>query len=408
MAYPKQGEEVLGYIVDDGAESDKKKSGACRVYIPSQYSNEFRLEDLPLVPRLGAAGNESVVSFGGAIELGTPVRFVKEYGQAGSGLGYISGVVKDETASNLELAGNVGRDWHKMIADAIKKKVPVNSKAKAGSGPAGSKPTQEAGPKYSRDLITGIPSTATLWPISGMRIPQVKSVETAVQAFSAIMPASALAGLPGMGLSLGNLFSNMPSVIKDQIFNALPKDMGDALNVITNILPEISAEGLSGARVNPEIFYANAAKMLTQCRDISDLIDCIIDLITDTSLHGADTLPNLTIEIDTPFGKANVEFDVNGNSSEKNSDDITQLIGTFSSLLSDASGGFPSVFPDKNMWGGSSQVMGDMFKRLAPEEFSKAVQQAQKAIAPGTQERTRLNTAVSFAMKGKDLFNALK
>lgn len=408
MAYPKEDKDVLGIVVDDGAETDKKKSGAVRVYIPSQYSNEFSLEQLPLIPRLGSGGNESVVSFGGAIELGTPVLIKKTTGHAGSGFGYISEVIKDETGSNVALAGNVDINWHKMIAEAKKKEVPINSKAKAGSGEAGSKPTEEAGGKYFRDLVKGIPSSSTLWPIAGMKIPQVNSIETAVQAFSAIMPAGALAGLPGIGLSLGNLFTNMPSAIKDEIFSKLPKDVGEALTTITNLIPENSAEGLSGTRVNPEVFYANAALMLSQCRDVSDLIQCILDLLTDTSLHGTDTLPNITVEIDTPFGKANVEFDIKGSGTEKNSDDITQLIGTFTSLLTNTSGGFPSVFPDKNMWGESSQVMGDMFKRLAPEEFSKAVQQAQKAIAPGTQERTNLNKAVNFAMTGKNIFDALK
>ncbi len=407
MSYPKEDKDVLGIVVDDGAETDKKQSGACRVYIPSQYSNEFKLEDLPLIPRLGAAGNESVVSFGGAIELGTPVIVKKTTGLAGSGFGYISEVVKDETQNGLELPGNISIDWHKMIQEAKNKEVKINSQAKAGSGPAESKPTEEAGGKYYRNLVKGIPSSSTLWPIAGMKIPQVKSVETAVQAFTSIMSASALAGLPGVGLSLGSLFTNMPSVIKDQIFKALPKDVGDALTTITNLIPENSAEGLSGARINPEVFYANAAEMLSQCRDVSDLIQCITDLLTDTSLHGTDTLPNLTIEIDTPFGKANVEFDVSGNSTDKNSNEIVDLIGKFTSLLSSASN-FPSVFPDKNMWGESSQVMGEMFKRLAPEEFKKAVQQAQKSIAPGTQERTRLNTVVKDAMTSKDIFKALK
>ena len=407
MSYPKEDKDVLGIVVDDGSKSDKKQSGACRVYIPSQYSNEFKLEDLPLIPRLGAAGNESVVTFGGAIELGTPVIVKKTTGQAGSGLGYISQVIKDETQNSLELPGNVSIDWHNMIKKAKEQTVDIQSKAKAGSGEAGSKPTEEAGEKYYRNLVKGIASSSTLWPIAGMKIPQVKSVETATQSFTSIMSASALAGLPGAGLSLGNLFTNMPSAIKDKIFSALPKEIGETLTTITNLMPESSAEGLSGIRINPEVFYANAAEMLSQCRDVSDLINCITDLMTDTSLHGTDTLPNLTIEIDTPFGKANVEFDISGNSTDKNSDDVTKLIGTFTSLLSDVGGGFPSVFPDKNMWGESSKVMGDMFKRLNPQEYTKAIQQAQKAIAPGTSERNRLNTVVSAAMSAKNIFDSI-
>jgi len=407
MAYPNQDKKVVGIVVDDGSESDKKQSGAVRVYIPSQMCNDFTLDKLPLIPRLGGAGNESIATFGGAIELGSCVVVEKTAGLDGTSLGVITHVARDETQAGLELPGNVSIDWHKMIEEAKNKKVKINSQAKAGSGEAGSKPTEEAGGKYYRNLVKGIPSSSTLWPIAGMRIPQVNSIETAVQAFSSIFPSSALGNLPGIGLSLGNLFNNMPSAIRDEINSKLPKDVGDALNTITNLIPQNSADGLYGIRVNPEVFYINAAKMLSECRDISDLVKCIMMLLSDTSLHGTDTLPNVTIEIDTPFGKANVEFDVKGNSSEKNSDDVTKLIGTFTSLLTNTSGGFPSVFPDKNMWGESSKVMGDMFKRLAPEEFSKAVQQAQKAIAPGTKERTNLNKVVDAAMKAKNIFDSI-
>jgi hypothetical protein len=209
-----------------------------------------------------------------------------------------------------------------------------------------------------------------------------------------------------MGLSLGNLFNNMPSAIKDKILSKLPKDIGTAFNTITKLIPENSADGLSGIRVNPEVFYVNAAKMLSECRDVSDLVRCIMMLLSDTSLHGTDTLPNVTLEIDTPFGKANVEFDVKGSGSEKTNDTVKKLIDAFTSLISN-SGGFPSVFPDKNMWGQSSQVMADMFKRLEPAEYKKAVEQAQKAIAPGTQERANLNKVVNAAMTAKDIFGAL-
>lgn len=59
------------------------------------------------------------------------------------------------------------------------------------------------------------------------------------------------------------------------------------------------------------------------------------------------------------------------------------------------------------MWGESSKVMGDMFKRLNPQEYTKAIQQAQKAIAPGTGERNRLNTVVSAAMSAKNIFDSI-
>ena len=241
-----------------------------------------------------------------------------------------------------------------------------------------------------------------------MKIPQVNSIETATQAFTAIMPAGAIAGLAGQALSMGNLFSNMPSAIKDQIFSALPKELGEALETMINVMPEITPSGLSGTRVNPEVFYANVLEMLTKCRDIDDLIKCIIDLLTNTDLHGADTLPNITVEVDTPFGKANVEFNITGSGTEKNDDTVSKLIGAFSSLLTNSSGGFPGVLVNKNMWGKSSEVMGDMMKRLKPEEFSKAVQMAQNSIAPGTKARENVNEMQKLANLGQDVLSFFK
>lgn len=403
MRYPKDNEDLIGIVVGGGDDDPAKdQSGTCRVYVPSLHSNDVKREDLPLVPRLGSGGNEGMTFFGGPPEDGAQV-IIRRYNGVGSGFGYIVGVVKDDTNNRQSAPGNINIRAHKLIQEALTRKHKINSKAKAGSGEAGSKPTEEAGEKFFHDLVKSIPNSATLWPIAGMKIPQVNSIETATQAFSAIMPASALAGLAGQALSMGNLFSNMPAAIKDQIFKALPKELGESLNTMINLMPEIEPSGLSGTRVNPEVFYANALEMLTQCRDIDDLIKCIIDLMTNTDLHGADTLPNITVEIDTPFGKANVEFDIKGNGTEKNDDTVSKLISAFTSLLTNSSGGFPGALVDKNMWTQSSQVMGDMMKRLKPEEYQKAVQMAQKSIAPGTKPRENVNKLQELANGGTDV-----
>lgn len=405
MAYPKDGQDLIGIVIGGGDDDpDKKQSGACRVYIPSLHSNDVRREDLPLIPRLGSGGNEGMTFFGGPPEDGSQV-IVRRYNGVGTGHGYIIGVVKDDTNTNQSAPGNINIRAHKLIQEALTRKHKINSKAKAGSGEAGSKPTEEAGDKYFHDLLKGIPNSSTLWPIAGMKIPKVNSIETAVQSFSAIMPASAIAGLAGSALSMGNLFSNMPAAIKDKLFSTLPKDVGEALNTMINLMPEIAPEGLSGTRVNSEIFYANALELLTKCRDVNDLINCIMELLTNTSLHGTDTLPNVIVQIDTPFGKSNVSFDVTGSGSESSSDDVKNLVNAFTGLLNNTSGGFPGALINKNMWGGSSEVMGDMMKRLKPEEFSKAVQMAQKSIAPGTTPRELVNTAQQLANLGKNIFS---
>lgn len=405
MKYPKDNEDLIGIVVGGGDDDPAKdQSGTCRVYVPSLHSNDVKREDLPLVPRLGSGGNEGTIFFGGPPEDGSQV-IIRRYNGVGSGFGCIVGVVKDDTNSNQSAPGNLNIRSHKLIQEALTRQHKINSKAKAGSGQAGSKPTEESGGKYFHDLVKGIPNSSTLWPIAGMKIPQVNSIETATQSFSAIMPAGAIAGLAGQALSMGNLFSSMPSAIKDKLFSALPKDLGNALETMTNLMPEISPSGLSGTRVNPEVFYANALKLLTECRDIDDLIKCITELMTNTALHGADTLPNITVEIDTPFGKSNVEFDITGSGKESAAEEVLNLVNQFSSMLTNTTGGFPGSFVDKNMWGGSSEVMGKMMSRLAPGEFKKATQMAQNSIAPGTTAREKVNNLQNLANSGKDVLS---
>lgn len=406
MSYPNQDQDVLMIVVGGGDDDpDPTQSGGVRCYAPSQYSDDVPREHLPFIRPLGSGSNDDLCSFGGAIEDGTAVIVRKKAGPAGTGHGYIVGVVKDDTNTGQTIPGNLNIRAHKAVLDALTRQHKINSKAKAGSGEANSKPTEEAGPKYSHDLLKGIPNSKTLWPITGMRIPQVKSVPTATQAFSAIMSPDALGSLPGMALSLGSLFTSMPSELMSQITQNMPEEVQETFNTMINLMPENSASGLSGIRVNPEVFFANAVELLSKCRSTADIVAAIQELLSNTALHGTDTLEDIKVPIETPFGTINVSFDVSGNSTDDIPDAIKKLIDAFTSMLSNSSGGFPGVFPDKNMWRESSQVMGDMMKRLKPEEYKKAVEQAQKSIAPGSDPRAKLNTFVATAMKGMDIMS---
>lgn len=391
MTYPKEGADLIGIVVGGGDDDAKDKSGTCRVFIPSLHSDDVQREHLPKVTRLGSGGNEGLCFFGGPPEDGSMVIIRKNTGHSGSGFGYIVGVIKDDTNTKQEVPGNFSIRGFKAVREALARKHKINPKAKAGSGEAGSKPTENVGEKFYHDLLKGIPNSATLWPIAGMKLPQVKGIPTATQAFNSIMPASALAALPGMPLSLGNLFANMPSVIMDELMSKLPKDVGQALTTMINLIPVSSPNGLEGTRVNPEIFYANALKVLSECRSTDDIVQCIETLITDTSLHGSDTLPPVSIDVDTPFGPIKVNFSINGLGLDVADSKVLDMAKQFSGLLQDAGGGFPGASMSKNMWGGSSAVMGDMMKRLSSSEYKKAIDMAKNSIAPGTSSRKKIN-----------------
>lgn len=400
MSWPNQERDVVGIVVGKGDE-DKTQSGKCYVYIPSQYSNDFKLEDLVLMGGLTTADKQGSISSSGPPEPGTMVMVRKNAGHAGTPHGYIAGIVKEDTNTNQVVKGNMNIRSHQLIAKAFAEVLPINSKAKAGKGEANSKPTEEAGPKYNHDLVKGVPSSATLWPIAGMKIPQSKNITTAKQAFNNIMSPDILSKLPGVGLSMGNMFNLMPAELKNQLFDALPDGVGETLNTMINLMPENSPDTGNGITINPEVFFPKAVELLSQCRDTTDLINCLMELMTNTSYHGADTLPPVSVKVDTPFGQIDMSFDVAGTATSLLPQEAQKAVDTFTKMLSGGSM-FPGVIPDKNLWRGSSQVMGQMMSRLPGGEYQKAVQMAQKSVAPGSSPRQKLNALASKVFQGKD------
>lgn len=400
MSWPNQERDIVGIVVGKGDE-DRTQSGKCYVYLPSQYSNDYKLEDLVLMGGLSTADKSGTCTSSGPAEPGTMVMVRKNAGHAGTPHGYITGIVKEDTNTNQTVKGNMNIRSHKLIAQAFAQELPINSKAKAGKGPANSKPPEEVGPKYKHDLVKGIPSSSTLWPIAGMKIPQSKNINTATQAFNNIMSPDVLSKLPGMGLSMGNLFNMMPAELKNQLFSALPDGLGETLETMINLIPEISPDAGNGTVINPEVFFPKAVEVLSKCRDTTDLIDCIMDLMTNSEYHGADTLPSVSIKVDTPFGEIDMSFDVMGTATSLLPQEAQQAVDTFTKMLSGGSG-FPGVLPDKNLWRGSSQVMGQMMSRLPGGEYSKAVQQAQKSVAPGSSPRQKLNALAAKVFQGSD------
>lgn len=406
MAVHKDMVEFFHAVVVGGQDDDvpKEKDGSCRIFDPLRMSNEFKREDLPFVKTIGTGDQMGDMNNSGPPEDGSFVLCRKARGHDGTSFVEVIGVCKDPKNSlGQSLPGNFDIRSFTVVDEAFKRKRKINEKAKAGSGEAGSKPTEQAGKGYNRDLVKALPASSTLWEIAGMKIPQEKSIETATQAFSAIMSPEALGGLPGMALSFSNIFKMMPAELMSKLTSELPPEVNESLTAVMNLMPEIEPSGLSGPRINPEVFFVNAVDVLSKCRSTTDLMDAITELMTNTSLHGSDTLPPVEVKIDTPFGEVNVKFDINGNGLEEAVGDVTNLLNTFTDLLSDASGAFPGILSNKNMWTGSAQVMGDMMKRLDSGEYKKAVQQAQKSIAAGTQPRSLINNFKSIMDNASDI-----
>jgi hypothetical protein len=330
---------------------------------------------------------------------------MKMPGHAGSGHLTILGTVPNDIDKDSTIPGN-SSNW--TAIDAAKKALTkIRVPNDVGSGPAGSKPPKEKGQYHKHELVKYLPSTATLWPMNGIKIPQVQNIATATQAFSSILTGDMLSMLPGMNMTLGSLMSNMPAALKNELFKNIPPEIGGALNSMSALMQTmeiVEGGGFNTAtKINPAVFFNNAANLISNSRTIYDLVGNFNQLQYDTSLFGLDSLPPVSMTMTGgPFGDVPIQIDAMGTISSLVPEPVQKLADAFGSLMSNGDG-FPGVFPGANMFGGSSGVMNDMFSRLPNSELNKAVTQMQQNVAPGTTAREQVNKIAGLGIKGARL-----
>jgi hypothetical protein len=213
--------------------------------------------------------------------------------------------------------------------------------------------------------------------------------------------------LPGMNMTLGSLMSNMPAALKNELFKNIPPEIGGALNSMSALMQTmeiVEGGGFNTAtKINPAVFFDNAANLISNSRTIYDLVGNFNQLQYDTSLFGLDSLPPVSMTMTGgPFGDVPIQIDAMGTITSLVPEPVKKLADAFGSLMSNGDG-FPGVFPGANMFGGSSGVMNDMFSRLPNAELNKAVTQMQQNVAPGTTAREQVNKIAGLGIKGARL-----
>ena len=410
--YPNENKIVYCIVVggNDG-DPDPTQSGGCRVYCPGEYGKDVDIKHLPFSRTMAQGNQGGITNFNPPPEHGSAVMCMKMAGQSGSGHLQILGAVPNDINKDSTIPGN-SSIWpaiDKAIKDLTKIRIPND----VGSGPAGSKPPKEKGQYHKHELVKYLPSTATLWPMNGIKIPQVQNIATATQSFSSILTGDMLSMLPGMNMTLGSLMSNMPAALKDELFKNIPPEIGGALNSMSALMQTmeiVEGGGFNTAtKINPAVYFNNAANLISNSRTIYDLVGNFNQLQYDTSLFGLDSLPPVSMTMaGGPFGDVPIQIDAMGTITSLVPEPVQKLAEAFGSLMSNGAG-FPGVFPGANMFGGSSGVLNEMFNRLPNTELNKAVTQMQKNVAPGLPGRDKVNKMAGFAMTGVKLgLSALK
>jgi hypothetical protein len=205
-------------------------------------------------------------------------------------------------------------------------------------------------------------------------------------------------------MTLGSLLNNMPAALKDELFKNIPPEIGGAINSMSNLMQSMEINEGGGfntaTKINPDVFFQNAANVLADARTIYDMVGSFQRLQYDTSLFGLESLPPVSFTMTGgPFGDIPMQVDALGNITSLVPESVKKLADTFSSLMSNGAQ-FPGVFPGANMFGGSAGVMNEMFNRLPTGELTKAVTQMQKNVAPGTKQRGNLTKVLETGMKG--------
>jgi hypothetical protein len=406
VAYPNENKIVYGIVVGgNDSDPDPTQSGGVRIYIPGEYGKDVDTKHLPFSRTLAQGNQGGITNFNPPPEHGAAVMAMKMGGQSGSGHLTILGTVPNDINKGSTTPGN-SNPWP-AIEKAIKDIAKIRIAPNVGSGAAGSKPPQEKGQYHKNELVKFLPSSATLWPMNGLQIPQMNNISTATQAFSSILTGDMLSMLPGMNMTLGSLFTNMPAALKDELFKNIPPEIGGAIDSMSNLMQsmEISEAGgfNTASKINPDVFFQNAVNVLADARTIYDMVGAFQQLQYDTSLFGLESLPPVNITITGgPFGDIPMQLDALGNLTSLVPEGVQKLADTFSSLMTDGAK-FPGVFPGANMFGGSSSVLNEMFNRLPTGELTKAVRQMENNVAAGLPSRDKVNKMAGFAMNGDEL-----
>lgn len=410
VAYPNEGKIVYGIVVGgNDKDPDPTQSGGVRVYLPTEYGKDVNTKHLPFARTLAQGNQGGITNFNPPPEHGAAVMCMKMPGQSGTGHLVVLGSVPNDINKDSTIPGNSKNYWP-AIEQAIKDVTSIRIPPNVGSGSAGSKPPQEKGQYHKHELVKFLPSTATLWPMAGLQIPQVQNVATATQAFSNILTGDMLSLLPGMNMTLGSLLTNMPATLLNELKKNIPPEIGGALDSMSALMQSIEINESGGfntaTKINPDVFFQNAVDVISNSRTIYDLVGAFQRLQYDTSLFGLESLPPVNITMSGgPFGDIPMQIDATGTITSLLPEPVKKLAEAFSSLMSNGSQ-FPGVFPGANMFGGSSGVLNEMFNRLPTAELNTAVQQMQKNVAAGLPGRDKVNKMAGFAMTGVALGRA--
>ena len=370
--YPGTSDNILiGFVVERRNDPAQRGGYKVRSIFPAQGDN-VKDEHLHYEPPMHSGNQLGVTTFPRPPEEGTVCYFYKD---PTLGKLVMLGTEEASTISQASTGGTPGNSPVRKLIEAMEKKQNVNQAPnvkKTNRGGAEIYEIVEKG-EWFQKLVEGIVAQGGMPPMNGVFPQGISNIETAVQSFSNILSPSMISSLPGSVVNIGDIFNKIPSEIKDQIFNGLPKELSVGLQNMTGLIQNV--EGLTGSafatlgKVDEETFIQNAIELFSDSAKINnmrDLLGIFKRLQTDTELFGLDKLGTVSQEFAGIFGGVPQTIDALGNVTNSANDVVQQAQSAFSSFLGGGGGGFPGGSGNFLDALGAANI-GEMLGRIDPK-----------------------------------------
>ena len=288
------GTETYGILL--GRADDPDMAGKCQVWIPGRYGPGVQTDHLArctiqvpptggdqcttgttpddgsAVTILGSTGNPNgvIVSVSGSEVQGD--------GSGTSGNMFLLQGALGLASSFFSQDGNVQRNKPSTYKEVKEKGALIRKLVNRGL--------------HSHNQLKSIPSHGALPSTSGIKLPQIKNIPTAKQAFTNIPTADMISNLPGTVMSLLGMLNSIKNSksYQSRIASNVPANVFTALNSITELAQSGETNDMGGSvtnnRVNEAVFMENAVNLISKCSTLSELNYSIERMIYDTSLHG--------------------------------------------------------------------------------------------------------------------------
>ena len=380
---------LLYGIVVGGGEDDPApdQSNGLRVYFPSIHGKDVDIKHLAFSPRILGADRLSMQSFSGGLDYGS---LVVAYKDPGSSQCQILGLAGDMNNRESSIPGNANLLLlAPQIAQQFARTMGVNRPPKTQLSSEGGaqvfKATEQG--EHFHDLLKGLPTHGALFPLAGIPIDPIKSIRTAVSAAQQIAGGDIISALPGVVMSLGTVLNtilanrNNNKKIKTEMnpatFNAFV-----SMSTLMQTMEQSEGAGfLTANRVDEEVYVGNCIDLLSQATNVSDLMTVMTRLQSDPTITGADKFPPTVVEQDGAFGKTFQSYAASGQQVALTPAVTALALNTISKLMS--GGGFPSVIPGQNLFGGAAPSILNMLQRLPSSQFGQAMALLQQVNTSG-------------------------